>query len=208
MSATAGIRRRLRPLIEILRSSDARRDLRWELRRRVRGEPSLPEGPIRNVLVICLGNICRSPFAERLLAAVCPDLHVRSAGFEARDGDPAEPDAIRVASEFGVDLSDHAAHRITLADLAWADLIVGMTGRHCGMLQDRWPEHAPKHRLLGDFLAASPHAIADPWGCAAAEFRLVYRQIQLATTRLSACLATERLEPSPAARRTPNPGSA
>ena len=83
-----------------------------------------------------------------------------------------------------------------------------MTGRHCGMLQDRWPEHAPKHRLLGDFLAASPHAIADPWGCPAAEFRLVYRQIQLATTRLSACLATERLEPSPAARRTPNPGSA
>ncbi len=207
MSATAGIRRRLRPLIEILRSSDARRDLRWELGRRSRGEPSLPEGPIRNVLVICLGNICRSPFAEHLLAAACPDVQVRSAGFEARDGDPAEPDAIRVASEFGVDLSDHAAHRITLADLAWADLIVGMTGRHSGMLQDRWPEHAPKLRLLGDFLAAPPHAIADPWGCPAAEFRLVYRQIRLATTRLSACLATERVEPSSVTRRAPNPGS-
>lgn len=186
----SSIRRRLRPLVQILRSSDERRDLLWELRRRSRGEPPLPEGPIGNVLVICLGNICRSPFAGRLLAAGSPSLQVRSGGFEAREGDPAEPDAIRVASEFGVDLSDHAAHRITLDDLEWAHLVVGMTGRHHGMLRDRWDEHSSKIRMLGDFLEARPHSIPDPWGCPQAEFRSVYHQIRLATTRLSARLAS------------------
>ncbi len=195
MSATAVIRRKLRPLVQILRSSDERRDAFWELRRRVGSEPSLPEPRIRNVLVVCLGNICRSPFAERLLATECPRLLVHSGGFEARDGAPAESDAIRVAAEFGVDLSDHAAHRITIADLEWADLVVGMTGRHHYTVRDRWAAHTPKVRLLGDFLEAPPHAIADPWGCPEAEFRNVYSQIRLAIERLSARLTANSMSP-------------
>lgn len=207
MSAINRIRARLRPLAEILRYSDARRDFLWELRRRREGEPSLPEGPVRNVLVVCLGNICRSPFAEHLLAAKCPQLIVRSGGFQARDGDPAEPDAIRVAVEFGADLSAHRARRITREHVEWADLIVGMTGRHHKMVRDRWPEHAPKVRMLGDFLDTPPHAIADPWGCPEAEFRSVYRQIRVATTRLSACLAAHPVGTSDTRTGVPNLGA-
>jgi protein-tyrosine phosphatase len=188
MSATASLRRRLAPIARLVRSADERRDQWWELRRRLSGVPSLPETEVRNVLVVCFGNICRSPFAERLLARARPQLVVRSAGFEARNGDPAEPNAIVVAAEFGVDLSDHAAHRIAEVDVAWADLIVGMTGRHHAMLRDRWPAHASKTRLLGDFLEAPPHRLIDPWGCPPEAFRAVYARIVDATGRLSSCL--------------------
>ncbi len=185
MSATDRLRRQLRPWVHALRSREERHDLFWELRRRSRREPALPESAIRNVLVICLGNICRSPFGERLLASRCPDLVVRSSGFEAREGNPAEPEAIRVAGEFGIDLSDHAAHRMTTAEVDWADLILGMTGRHHAMLRERWPAATPKLRLLGDYLDGPPHAIADPWGRPAADFRTVYAQIERASARLS-----------------------
>lgn len=191
MSPLASIRRRLSPVARLLRSADERRDLWWELRRRSAGVPALPAPAVRNVLVVCFGNICRSPFAERLIARDCPQLVVRSGGFEAREGDPAEADAIRMAVEFGIDLSDHAAHRLSADDAAWADLIVGMTGRHHGMLRDRWPAHAAKVRLLGDFLPTPPFGIVDPWGCPPEVFRAVYTRIVQATGPL-----VERLGPA------------
>lgn len=153
--------------------------------RRTRGEPELPSPPVRHVLVVCLGNICRSPFAERLLARERPGLVVRSAGFEARDGDPAERNAIEVAREFGIDLRDHAARRLSERDLVWADLVIGMTGRHQGMLRDRWPAYAGKLRLLGDFLEAPPHGLEDPWGETPEVFRAVYGRIEAAAARLA-----------------------
>lgn len=196
MSAVRAIRRRLSPVARLLRSGDERRDLWWELRRRSGGVPALPTPAVRKVLVVCLGNICRSPFAERLIARDCPGLVVRSGGFEAREGDPAEADAIRMATEFGIDLSDHAAHRLTAEDAEWADVIVGMTGRHHGMLRDRWPTQAAKMRLLGDYLPAPPFAIVDPWGCPPETFRAVYTRIVQAADPLSALLgAADRSKP-------------
>ena len=65
-----------------LLQSDLRRDAFYEWRRRLTGEPALPAGPIRTVLLICQGNICRSPFAERCLARYAPDLEVKSAGLD------------------------------------------------------------------------------------------------------------------------------
>ena len=47
--------------------------------------------------MICQGNICRSPFGERHLAAQCPHLDVRSAGLKARDGDPVETMDVGIA---------------------------------------------------------------------------------------------------------------
>lgn len=185
MSATDRLRDWLRPWVRAVRSREERQDLIWELGRRRRSEPPLPESPIRNVLVICLGNICRSPFAEHFLASRCPALVVRSCGFEAKDGDPAEPTGIQVAVEYGIDLSGHAARPMTSTDVDWADLILGMTGRHHRMLSARWPAATAKFRLLGDFLEVPPYAIADPWGRPAAEFRTVYTQIERASTRLA-----------------------
>lgn len=181
----------LRVVARVLRSTNDRQDLVSELRRRRRGEPELPRGPIEKVMVICQGNICRSPFAERQLATRCPQLQVRSAGLKAREGDPAQPGALRIGPEFGIDLANHAAHRLDEADVEWADLIIGMQGWHEAWIRQRWPAGRTKVRLLGDFLPSAPHAVDDPWGGTDELFRVIFEKISRANERLSELLAAK-----------------
>jgi protein-tyrosine phosphatase len=174
----------------MLLHQDLRQDAFYEWRRRLRGEPALPAGPIRTVLLICQGNICRSPFAERRLARYSPDLEVKSAGLDTRAGSPAAPGAVRTALRFGVDLGDHAAHSLDREPelLRWADLIVGMQGRHSTQLSRNWGISPEKVRLLGDFLSSPPHAIPDPWGESDAVFAAAFDRIEGAVQRLAAVL--------------------
>ena len=61
-----------------------------------------------NILVVCVGNICRSPTAERLLQRYHPELKVESAGLGALVGKGADPTAISVAAEpFFIRLSSY-----------------------------------------------------------------------------------------------------
>ena len=57
-----------------------------------------------NILVVCVGNICRSPTAERLLQRYHPELKVESAGLGALVGKGADPTAISVAAEHQLSL--------------------------------------------------------------------------------------------------------
>src|SRR5512132_3206872 len=80
--------------------------------------------PTRRVLVVCAGNICRSPTAEavmRLLGADHPATHleVRSRGTQDWNvGRRAHPAMTRIAAERGYDLSGHTAAQVTTDDLA------------------------------------------------------------------------------------------
>ncbi|MGH2696766.1 MAG: hypothetical protein ACRDIW_07225 [Actinomycetota bacterium] len=84
------------------------------------------------VLLVCTGNICRSPMAhgfleERSKRLLGGGLKVRSAGTWARAGYGATEEAVAVAAERGIDI---AGHRTTTfgPDLAgWADLVITMT---------------------------------------------------------------------------------
>ena len=60
---------------------------------------------MQNILVLCIGNICRSPIAEALLRQQFPDKTISSAGLGALVGYPADPLSIEVSAEQGVDLS-------------------------------------------------------------------------------------------------------
>jgi protein-tyrosine phosphatase len=155
-----------------------------EWRRRVRGEPVLPALPIRSVLVICHGNICRSPFAERLLAQSDAELTVRSAGLEAGSGRPAEPAARHAAEAYGVGLDGHRSQPMDDSLVDWADLILAMEGHQLAAVGRRWPSARDRTRLLGDFLADGPYAIPDPWGREPEVFRATFAQIAGAVARL------------------------
>lgn len=185
---TARIPSWARTTVRVVRSTDSRQDFVYEMRRRWNGEPQLPTGPIRTVMVICHGNICRSPFAGAELARRKPDLQVRSAGLEAGEGNSAELFAGRMAQEFGVDLTGHKAHRLSAEDIAWADLIVAMQGHHVAKVRRRWPGAEKSVRLLGDFLPSAPYAIEDPWGREADVFSAVFERIVKANERLAELL--------------------
>lgn len=177
---------------KLVLSSRVRQDALWEWRRRRRGMPALPTGWIRNVLVVCHGNLCRSPFAAVLLAANRCDLSVRSAGLAAGEGDPADGTALRVARQFNVELGDHRTHRINSEDLAWSHLILVMEGHQAEGVRGLDTEHAPKTRLLGDFLPTPPHRIEDPWGEGDEVFAVAFSRIVSALEQISQILPSEK----------------
>jgi protein-tyrosine-phosphatase len=102
--------------------------------------------PMAQVLLVCTGNICRSPMAEALLRSALQRRlgdaapAVASAGTIARDGAPAMPEAVEAAAELGVDVSSHSARRLRPEDIRDADLIVGMAAEHLEDVQALVPE--------------------------------------------------------------------
>jgi protein-tyrosine phosphatase len=117
----------------------------------------------RRVLVVCAGNICRSPTAEaviRLLGSDHPsvDLEVRSRGTHNWNvGKRAHPTMARIAAERGYDLSQHTAAQITGEDLAWADDVLVMDDENDQQLVQSYPDLVQHVRLL------DRSGIPDPW---------------------------------------------
>jgi protein-tyrosine phosphatase len=130
---------------------------------RVNDDHAVGSHRTRRVLVVCAGNICRSPTAEaviRLLGSDHPavDLEVRSRGTHNWNvGQRAHPTMTRIAAERGYDLSQHTAAQVTGEDLAWADDVLVMDDENYQQLLRRYPELARHVRLL------DANNIPDPW---------------------------------------------
>jgi len=103
------------------------------------------------LLVVCHGNICRSPLAAELLArAVAPyGIVVRSAGLIGFNR-PAPAEALAAAERHRVNLSDHRSTLIT-AQLARADLIIVMDPTQRRHICERFGRRPADVILLGDF---------------------------------------------------------
>ncbi|MFQ5601623.1 MAG: low molecular weight protein-tyrosine-phosphatase [Candidatus Krumholzibacteriia bacterium] len=84
------------------------------------------------ILVVCYGNICRSPTAEALLrreldrAGLGPQYEVGSAGVRALHGNPAAPGALQTAAQHGVLLDEHRARQLTPEMALQADVVIAM----------------------------------------------------------------------------------
>jgi protein-tyrosine phosphatase len=95
---------------------------------------------MKNILVVCTGNICRSPTGEYLLKKeLGPDFHVMSAGLGALVDNPADKIAQKIALQHDIDMSAHRARQINLDILKWADLILVMENGHKRELLHRYP---------------------------------------------------------------------
>lgn len=105
----------------------------------------LADGPVR-VLMVCTGNICRSPVAERLLAArvtaagYTGRVEVSSAGTYAVVGAPVSGPSADLLRAQGVSADGFAARQVTAGDLAEADLVLGMTAEHRAAVVGLYPQ--------------------------------------------------------------------
>ena len=134
---------------------------------------------ISSVLVVCVGNICRSPVGERLLAQACPDIRVESAGLAALVGQAASKDSAEVAAENGVSVEGHVARQFNSDIAADFDLILVLEKGHSKVVAQQAPGVGGKTMLFGHWTGQAD--IADPYR-KSREFHVsVFRQLQRAT---------------------------
>ena len=136
---------------------------------------------ITSVLVVCVGNICRSPTGERLFKRALPDLDVRSAGLGALVGHAADRVASEVAAAQGLSLEGHQAQQLTAEMCRQADLILVMEKRHIEQVNRIDPAARGKTMLLGHWL--NQKEIADPYRKSREAFEEMYGLLENATQK-------------------------
>lgn len=114
-----------------------------------------------SVLVVCVGNICRSPLGERVLARALPGLRVSSAGLAAVVGHGADAETTAVAAEIGVDLSGHVARQLTVEIGAAHDLVLVMEPGHRAEIFRRHPALSGRVMLFDHWIGGQ--GVADPY---------------------------------------------
>ena len=95
-----------------------------------------------------MGNICRSPTAERILQKKLPNRRISSAGINALAGKDADFQAIKTALKHGVIVAGHTARQLTPRMCDEADLILVMEPAHIDMVADIQPSARSKAFLL------------------------------------------------------------
>jgi protein-tyrosine-phosphatase len=117
----------------------------------------------RRILVICHGNICRSPYLQAVLQRHLPDVRVMSGGFVGK-GRPVPPFSLSLSAKKGLDLSRFRSQSITMEQMKTADLIVVMDASQARHVAKAFGVAAPLIVVAGDLdPAVAGRTIRDPW---------------------------------------------
>lgn len=129
---------------------------------------------LNNILVVCVGNICRSPMAKAILQARYPNKKIDSAGISAVIDHPADPNAIKLMADNSIDITDHIAKQINEDMVLNSDLILTMTDNQTKWIVSNWPYCRGKTFRLGVW---RDNDIADPYRCGESAFEKAYQDI-------------------------------
>lgn len=117
-----------------------------------------------SVLVVCVGNICRSPMGESLLQHYVADagaeLRVASAGLGALVGHPADDKAVEVMAAHGHDITPHRARQLDSTLVKQHELILVMERWQQQEIEKLYPFSRGRVHLLGKWGGVE---IADPY---------------------------------------------
>lgn len=126
---------------------------------------------MKKILMVCMGNICRSPMAKAVLqktiaeVAVAGNLQVDSAGTAAHAGDRVDGRALAALERRGYMGLKHRARRVVAKDFESFDLILAMDSSNLADLQKSCP-HTLQHKVkLLTFFAPSAAGpdVPDPY---------------------------------------------
>ena len=137
---------------------------------------------IRHILVVCVGNICRSPMAEQLLKSALrgqTEITVASAGLGALVGHPADDHALALMEDLGEDISAHRARQIHPDMVRAADLVLVMEAGHKRAIDAVDATARGKVHRLGEW---QDKDIDDPYQQAKAAFADALQDIQAGVT--------------------------
>lgn len=142
---------------------------------------------MNEILVVCIGNICRSPMAEAMLKRALPSCTVRSAGLGALVGHQAEPIARKLMKARGFDISKHRARQLEPWMVEAADLVLVMDKKQKRYIEVDFPVAKGKVFRLGE---PNRIDITDPYQQDVAAFQyaaeLIAQNIPLWVSRIQA----------------------
>jgi len=133
----------------------------------MKNRPSATRAP--TVLMICTGNICRSPMAEGLLRTrlvqegLADRIQVLSSGTHGIDGSPASAYAITAVHRMGIDIRGHRARTVTQQGIDEANLLLVMTHRHISFIEQHFRRTEGKLHMLSEMIGQNFN-VDDPYG--------------------------------------------
>jgi len=139
---------------------------------------------INRIVFVCVGNICRSPFAEIVALANNSNIVITSAGIEASGVDRPDPMANRIAKEFGYHMEHICSTELKNLELFDSDLVVVMEPNHLRRVREIHSNVGFQVTLLGAWGDYPTLSINDPYGRSAARFRVIFSHIQLSVENL------------------------
>lgn len=139
---------------------------------------------VRTILVVCKGNICRSPLAEAYLKCLVEKhgvpITVQSAGLETSFGKSAHPLAQLVGTQGGLRLDKHTTQPLHKEQVERADMIIVMEWRQRNRVLKLYPQAKPKVFLLRQFYDRSAREVADPYSGTLEDFQTCLSMIKQA----------------------------
>ena len=120
----------------------------------------------KNILVLCYGNIYRSPLVEFLLKKndILGDFSIRSAGFFEKSGRACDNKYLSLLRDRGYDLSNHRSSVVSKDDLSWADIVIIMDRKNWDKVCDADIRASQKVVWVGAFNKSGPVEVDDPYG--------------------------------------------
>ncbi len=143
------------------------------------------------ILMVCLGNICRSPLAEGILRSKNKKnliTYIDSAGTAGyHTGSPPDKRAINIASKYDIDISELRARQFTKLDFKQFDIIYAMDKNNYNKLKtmaNNVEEERKIKMILNEIEPNTHKSIPDPYYGEKERFQTVYRLLEEACEQI------------------------
>ncbi|MBL7777013.1 MAG: low molecular weight phosphotyrosine protein phosphatase [Chitinophagales bacterium] len=144
------------------------------------------------ILMVCLGNICRSPIAHGLLKYKADKLglnwEVDSAGTsDWHEGELPNEKSIKVMNDFGIDITYQRSRPLRRNDLEYYDVIYVMDAsnyKNVTEMAKSEEEIAKVKMIMNEVSPGMYQAVPDPWGLTQKHYEEVYEMLDVATDKV------------------------
>mgnify|MGYP001626687962 CR=1 FL=1 len=120
------------------------------------------------ILMVCLGNICRSPLAQGIMENYAPnDWHIDSAGTSGwHASERPDTRSILIAKERGITIDQQRSRQVTVEDFEVFDIIFAMDSSNHSNLIQQAPDESAKNKvrlLLNEAYPGENRQVPDPY---------------------------------------------
>ena len=142
----------------------------------------------KRILMVCLGNICRSPIAHGIMAEILPNSFVDSAGTGSYHiGSPPDPRSIQVSQDNGIDISQQSARQFQSSDFTKFDRIFVMDQQNYRdvIAKANNQDEIDKVELLCEVAGMGVRPVPDPYYGGDEGFKSVFDLVKTACHRIA-----------------------